>query len=385
VGGGVAVSVLAIFAQRCLSTEQPTVNPLADTLDASLYIAASWLLACLIIGLGSKLLQHFARTGAVQTQVGQYTLAEKLGEGGMGVVYKARHALLRRPAAVKLLQPDRSGAENIARFEREVQLTSLLTHPNTISIYDFGRTDAGTFYYVMEYLDGFDLETLIERDGPQDPARTAHLLAQLCGSLHEAHEAGLIHRDVKPANVMVCQRAGNRDMVKVLDFGLIKQQGISGDVTCVDADRIVGTPLYLSPEALTSPASVSAKSDLYAVGAVGYFLLTGQPPFLGNNLLEVCGHHLHTAPVPPSQRLGKPLPRELEALILSCLSKSPSDRPESAAALQKALLRFAAHWTSERAESWWSAHQPELQSRDSAALDVTEVALQPSEWPALAA
>jgi serine/threonine-protein kinase len=292
----------------------------------------------------------------------------------MGVVYKASHALLRRPAAIKLLHPERAGEQNLKRFEREVQLTSTLTHPNTIGIYDFGRTAEGTFYYAMEYVDGFDLQTLVERDGPQDPARVAHLLAQLAGALREAHGVGLIHRDVKPANIMLCERGGMADVVKVLDFGLIKGLGRQGDPAQSEIPRIVGTPLYLSPEALTAPDRVDARSDLYAVGAVGYFLLTGVPPFSGNNLLEVCGHHLHSNPVPPSERLGAPIPRQLEALILSCLAKSPERRPASAASLQAALLRCAVAWTEERAARWWAERGAKTVGRDSLPLEAARVA-----------
>jgi eukaryotic-like serine/threonine-protein kinase len=278
-------------------------------------------------------------------QLGPYRLDEKIGEGGMGVVYKASHEFLERPAAIKLLPADRAGERDRRRFEREVQLTSRLTHPNTISIYDYGRTPEGTFYYAMEYLDGLDLQTLVEREGPQEPARVAHLLAQLTAALDEAHRVGLIHRDVKPANVMLCERGGVKDVVKVLDFGLIKSLDCRGNGADTEIDRIVGTPLYLSPEALTAPETVDARSDLYAVGALGYFLLTGVPPFSGRNVLEVCGHQLHSAPVPPSQRLGRALPRELEQLLLRCLAKAPQDRPQSAAQLHRAFSRMAAEWS----------------------------------------
>jgi eukaryotic-like serine/threonine-protein kinase len=319
--------------------------------------APAWWLAPVAVAALGVLTLHWLRTRAsLQTRLGQYTLTEKIGEGGMGVVYKANHALLRRPAAIKLLSAERADERDLRRFEREVQLTSMLTHPNTIAIYDFGRTSQGTFYYAMEYLEGLDLQTLVDRDGPQQPARVAHLLAQLAGALQEAHAAGLIHRDVKPANVMCCQRGGTADVVKVLDFGLIKEVGSAGEGAQSDVHQIVGTPLYLSPEALIAPERVDARSDLYAVGAVGYFLLTGQPLFCGNSLLEVCGQHLHSEPVPPSERLGAPIPRELELLILSCLEKSSEARPVNAAALQAALLAFAADWTQERAAEWWAEH-----------------------------
>lgn len=322
--------------------------------------AVWWLLPIAVAAAGILVLRRRKAAAALHNQLGQYTLIEKIGEGGMGVVYKANHALLRRPAAVKLLCAERAGEQELRRFEREVQLTSMLTHPNTISIYDFGRTAEGTFYYAMEYVDGFDLQTLVERDGPQPAARVAHILAQLAGALHEAHAAGLVHRDVKPANVMLCRRGGTSDVVKVLDFGLIKQVGATGEGTLSDVHHIVGTPLYLSPEALIAPERVGAHSDLYALGAVGYFLLTGEPPFAGRTLLEVCGQHLHAEPMPPSERLAAPVPRELEQLILACLAKSPEDRPASAAALQSTLTALAGGWTEPRASEWWAVHGSEL-------------------------
>jgi len=266
---------------------------------------------------------------------GDYTLGEKLGEGGMGVVHKASHRTLGRPAALKLLPAERADGKNLQRFRREVELTSRLTHPNTIRVYDFGRTASGTYYYAMEYVDGVDLETLVEKEGPLHPARVTHLLEQLAGALSEAHAAGLVHRDVKPANVMVCDR-GRADVVKVLDFGLVRD--VRPDAT-FDADlrQVVGTPLYMSPEAITAPEKVDARSDVYAVGALGYFLLTGAPPFSGKKAVEVLGQHVYCDPQPLSARQPA-IPSRLEALILRCLAKSPADRPASAAELRAELL-----------------------------------------------
>jgi len=287
-------------------------------------------------------------------QVGPYTLDEKIGEGGMGVVYRAHHELLKRPTAIKLLPSERAKGRDAERFEREVQLTSTLTHPNTISVYDFGRTADGTFYYAMEYLEGLDLQALVDQAGPQPPARVAHLLAQLCGALGEAHGVGLLHRDVKPANVFLCQRGGMRDVVKVLDFGLIKEFGpLAGNGPRTEVGAIVGTPTYMPPEAVSAPEQMDGRSDLYAVGALGYFLLTGAPPFSGKTVLEVCCQHLHSDPVPPSKRIHAAIPAELEQLILSCLAKAPEARPRDARALQSALLPLASTWTQEKAEAWW--------------------------------
>jgi len=307
---------------------------------------------CGALALGAVVLFGISRRGGRPTpRAGQYALSEKIGEGGMGVVYKASHPLLERPVAIKLLPPERASRENIQRFQREVQRTSRLTHPNTISVYDFGRTRQGLFFYAMEYVDGLDLQTLVERHGALEPARVAHILSQLAGALSEAHAAGLIHRDVKPANLMLCERGGMLDVVKVLDFGL--SQALDGQ-GAGPGDSLVGTPLYLSPEALTAPGSLDARSDLYALGAVGYFLLTGTPPFCGKNVLEVCEQHLHDAPTSPSRRIATPIPRGLEALVMSCLSKAPEQRPASALTLQAALAPLAAGWSQARAERWWS-------------------------------
>ena len=291
------------------------------------------------------------------TRLGQYTLEQKIGEGGMGIVYRARHAMLRRPTAIKLLPPERAGEQNLARFEREVQLTSLLTHPNTIAIYDYGRTPDGVFYYAMEYLDGIDLEELVKRDGPQTPGCVVHILEQVAGALAEAHTARLIHRDIKPANVLLCERGGAPGVAKVVDFGLVKydrpESPTNPALSTVNA--IMGTPLYLSPEAIAQPAALDARSDLYSLGAVGYFLLTGQHVFDAPTVVEVCGHHLHTPPTPPSERLGRALPPDLERVILGCLEKDPERRPQTAAELgaMLAALPCRGEWTQQTAVEWW--------------------------------
>jgi eukaryotic-like serine/threonine-protein kinase len=290
-------------------------------------VVASYAIARVVYGLRAEVKRA--------TRLGQYTLEDKIGEGGMGVVYRARHSLLRRPTAIKLLAPDRTGATDIRRFEREVQLTSSLTHPNTIAIYDFGHTRDGVFYYAMEHLDGVSLSDLVENEGPQEPARVVHILRQIAGALGEAHSVGMIHRDVKPANIFLCERGGMKDFVKVLDFGLVKEMASSGEndkkeVALSRADAIAGTPHYMAPESITSPSDVDARVDIYALGGVAYFLLTGTTPFDGNNLVEICSHHLHTPVERPSLRVKKDLPAALEDVVLACLAKSPKDRPKTA-------------------------------------------------------
>jgi eukaryotic-like serine/threonine-protein kinase len=287
-------------------------------------------------------------------QLGRYTLREKIGEGGMGAVYRAEHAMLRRKTAIKLLLPDRVSASALMRFEREVQLTSQLSHPNTIAIHDYGRTPQGVFYYAMEFLNGKSLEQLIEDEGPQPPGRVVHILKQVAGSLREAHAAGLIHRDIKPGNLFVGVRGGMRDFVKVIDFGLVKQLDAGDAPTLSRADAIAGTPLFMAPESVTDPESIDAKVDTYALGATAYYLLTGTPVFEGRSMVEVCGHHLHSVPEPPSRRIGQPVPARLEALILRCLAKQPEQRPDD----DELLSELSA---CER-ESPWEALAPQEES-----------------------
>lgn len=337
-----------------------TINYAFWSLFALLGIAT---LAMLFSMLRADRLAEQARRDAIELKrLGQYTLEEKLGEGGMGVVYRARHAMLHRPTAVKFLDVAKTNEKAIARFEREVQLTAQLNHPNTIAIYDYGRTPEGVFYYAMEYLDGINLEDLIARHGAQPEGRVIHLLKQVCGSLSEAHSIGLIHRDVKPANILLNARGGQFDVVKLLDFGLVKVSENSNAALVTNAGGVVGTPLYMSPEAFKSPDKVDARSDLYAVGAVGYFLLTGTPLFFGDSVLDILNHQVKTAPDPISQRANQPVSAELEQLLMRCLAKSAAERPASSSELVEALdqLPTAGSWTDSDARKWWRRYIPNL-------------------------
>jgi eukaryotic-like serine/threonine-protein kinase len=312
-------------------------------------------------------------------RLGQYTLIAKLGQGGMGVVYLAQHALLRRHTAVKLIGEDAS-PRAIDRFEREVQATSQLTHPNTIAIYDFGRTEDGAFYYAMEHLDGLDLQDIVTFTGPCPPGRVIHILRQACGALEEAHAAGLLHRDIKPSNIFLCPRRGPADVVKLLDFGLVKELRPSTDRAGAQTqfDMLLGTPLYMSPELISDPQHVDARSDLYALGAVAYFLLVGKPLFAGRSPVEICAQHLYTTPPPPREATSRAIPRDLEAVVLRCLEKKPSSRFADARSLRQALdaCRDAHSWSEDDAGAWWAHH------RD--ALDVRPHPLTPSAPPTLA-
>jgi serine/threonine-protein kinase len=317
-----------------------------------------WVIATITCTVISRVIFGLRAEVREARRFGQYVLERKIGEGAMGVVYRATHAMLRRPAAIKLLHKDRGSESDLVRFEREVQLTSRLVHPNTISIFDYGRTAEGVFYYVMEYLDGLDLQTLVDQYGPVEPTRAIHILAQICGALAEAHALGLIHRDIKPANIVLTERPDASDVVKVVDFGLVKSFG--GNLAeSAASDAITGTPLYMAPEAIAKPDTIDARSDLYAVGAAAYFLLTGQHVFQAATVLEVCSKHMLEAPVRPSERLGKPLPADLEAIVLGCLAKNRDDRPASAAVLRASLLACADALGDDQpaARDWWQAHR----------------------------
>ncbi|MEY2936689.1 MAG: hypothetical protein RL033_7438 [Pseudomonadota bacterium] len=313
----------------------------------------NWSVIALIFsGVASATLYGLRREVRDARRLGQYTLGEKIGEGGMGVVYRASHAMLRRPTAIKLLA-DGSDA-SLARFEQEVHLLAGLSHPNIVTVHDYGRTAGGSFYFAMELLDGMDLEKLVAADGPQPPERVIHILRQVARGLHEAHEVGLVHRDIKPANVFVCRRWGGPDAVKVLDFGLAKNN--AAPATSVTGDNVVlGTPLYISPEALKSSDLVDVRSDVYSLGAVAYYLLTAEPVFTGNTAMEVFIQHLQSLPVVPSERLGRAVPVDLEAVVLRCLAKDSGDRYATAAELERALASCAAAeaWSADRARAWW--------------------------------
>jgi eukaryotic-like serine/threonine-protein kinase len=294
-------------------------------------------------------------------RLGQYVLEEKIGEGGMGEVYRARHGMMRRPSALKLLRSGPADEANLVRFEREVQLTARLTHPNTITIFDYGRTDDGVFYYAMELLDGATLQRIVEVGGPQAEGRVMRILTMACGALAEAHGIGLIHRDIKPANIMLCMQGGERDVVKLLDFGLVKELAVEGDVKISVANTVAGTPQYMAPESMLAPDAVDGRADIYALGAVAYYLLAGGEVFKGKTVVEVCSQHLYEKPERLAAR-GVTVSAELEAVVLACLEKSADLRPQSAVELRRRLEACAVEpWDSERARRWWQDHQVALE------------------------
>jgi len=288
-------------------------------------------------------------------------------------VYQATHTLLRRPTAIKLLKRHDSDDDAVERFEREVQLTSQLTHPNTIAIYDYGHTPDGVFYYAMELLEGINLLQLVDRHGRVAPARAVHILVQACGALGEAHAKGLIHRDVKPPNVFLCERGGVFDTVKVLDFGLVKSlQPSRVDALVTEVGSIMGTPHFMAPEIVKDALKASVQSDIYALGAVAYYLLTGEFLFEGDTPMEICVAQMTHQPKP--MREFAEIPADLEAVVMACLAKRPEDRPESMRALaaRLAACQVAGAWTNEMAEAWWTEHHTaKVESHEAMATTLT--------------
>jgi serine/threonine-protein kinase len=348
--GAASISWIYLLAGESLR-ELPPIVVDAMTFVGMVFVAATGVISHVIYGLRRQVRDAM--------RLGQYQLGRKLGEGGMGVVHEATHLMLRRPTAVKLLPVEKAGEQTVARFEREVQQTSRLEHPNSVSIYDYGRTPDGQFYYAMELVEGVTLQQLVDGHGPVSSARTVSILSQAARALAEAHARGLVHRDIKPANIMLCERAGVPDTVKVLDFGLVKAlDDPAADAGLTQANAIVGTPHYLAPEAISAPDGVGPPADVYGLGAIGYYLLTGRDVFPGDSVIEVCSQHLKSEPEPPSAVLGAPIAPGLEALILRCLAKSPDERPRDGAALVRELEALStAEWTIGDARAWWREHR----------------------------
>jgi plasmid stabilization system protein ParE len=328
----------------------------------------------LIVGLsyaGQRVVYALGKEVTRAQELGSYRLIERLGKGGMGEVWRAKHRLLARPAAIKLLRPSLGegpdGEAAMRRFEREAQVTSQLRSPHTVELWDFGVAGDGRFYYVMELLDGLDLDMLVKRHGPVPAERAIFLLRQMCRSLAEAEDRGLVHRDIKPANILVCRYGGQYDFVKVLDFGIVKvTHSASPDTTMTQENVLRGTPAFIAPEQVLSRNEIDSRADIYSVGCVAYWLLSGDLVFRADTAVGVMMHHAHTRPVPVSERTELPIPSPLNELILSCLEKDPARRPQSARELSRLLsdIPLPTPWTEERALLWWSRHEPSASQLD---------------------
>ncbi len=325
-----------------------------------------YLLVIMMTHVGARAIYRLGRQVAEAREMGSYKLVERLGVGGMGEVWRAEHRMLARPAAIKLVRPEvlSGGGEGrgvtLKRFEQEAQATASMRSPHTIELFDFGVSGDGAFYYVMELLDGFDLEGLVKEFGPISTERAIPLLQQACDSLGEAHERGLIHRDIKPANVFVCRYGRHFDFVKVLDFGLVKHHGKERDDIRVTADNVVGgTPSYMSPEQVAGDQEIDGRSDIYSLGCVAYWMITGQMVFEGS-VVRTMMAHLQETPVPPSQRTELEIPSAFVALVRGCLAKEPEKRPQTADELASLLgdCETAGEWTTEQAKGWWEKVRP---------------------------
>jgi serine/threonine-protein kinase len=339
------VSILASWGRYGLGT-----IPAGWYVSMAVYLGATPALTIFTTGR----LEAYRQAVAEARELGQYRLGRKLGGGGMGEVYLAEHRLLKRPCAVKLVRPEKAADDTfVKRFEREVQAATRLSDPAAVQVYDYGREADGTFYYVMEYLPGLTLEGVVKRAGPLPPGRVVHVLRQVCGALAEAHALGLVHRDVKPGNIMLCRLGGRPDAAKLLDFGLVAGAGVGGDTRLTQAGGVLGTPAYMSPEQARG-GDLGPASDLYSLGAVAYFLLAGRPPFGEDNALGLLHAHL-TAPVVPPSAANPQVPADLEGVVLKLLAKEPWDRFASAAELEAALAGCgcAGDWTAEDAAKWW--------------------------------
>jgi eukaryotic-like serine/threonine-protein kinase len=376
--GRTALISALVFAPTvvvCIARHHPTAflpgfSPGYQKLHMTLNTILWAVLGTVVATIVSRVLYGLRRQVAEASELGQYLLEERIGGGGMGEVWRARHRLLIRPAAIKVIRQTavRGMAADpellVRRFEREARATAALTSPHTVQLYDFGVAEDGRLYYVMELLDGLDLDTLVRREGPLPAERVVHLLRQVCAALQDAHANGLVHRDIKPANVVVSRAGTTFDFVKVLDFGLVKLD------SSVDADRDLlklstddgwsGTPGYMAPEVVMGATETDHRVDIYALGCVAYWLLTGKLVFEGENAMQVMMQHATSEPRRPSARIGRAMPAGLEELVMECLEKDPARRPASAQVLGERLaaVPLPSAWTAERAEQWWAAHRP---------------------------
>jgi serine/threonine-protein kinase len=363
--GSIAAGATAPLALFLLDLTGGVVASGSDYFGTSVHSGFGILFA----SLGARVVYRLSRQVAEARALGSYVLEEKLGQGGMGEVWRARHRMLVRPAAIKLIRPpaarDGRGAvteDLVKRFEREAQTIARLRSPHTVDLFDFGVADDGTFYYVMELLEGLDTDALVRRFGPLPSERVVHVLRQICHSLSEAESLGLVHRDIKPANVFLCRYGEDYDFVKVLDFGLVKtiDEAARAETSLTRENAVAGTPAFIAPEQALGRSELDARADIYSTGCVAYWLLTGKLVFEGDSWAALLASHIHAAPSPPSSCTELPIPAALDRIVLDCLAKDPAARPQSARELSVRLAEIdgAAAWTEARARDWWAKHDP---------------------------
>src|SRR4051794_7264648 len=364
----VPIGVLTYFESATAFQAVLSQSNYSGFISAQVLIIAISLLTGIV---GVHTIGTLRREAFAAKQLGQYRLKKRLGSGGMGEVYLAEHQMMKRPCAVKLIRPEKAGDPRmLARFEREVRATAKLSHWNSIDIYDYGRTADGTFYYVMESLPGHNIGEIVEGYGPIPPGRALYLLDQVCAALAEAHGIGLVHRDIKPANIFCAYRGGESDVIKLLDFGLAKPtMDTNADAQLTMAGTVTGSPLFMSPEQASGDDAVDGRSDIYSLGAVLYYMLTGQPPFMAENPLKVMIAHASQEVVPPT-RVNPDIPRELEEIVLRCLEKDPEHRFQDVASLRAALrdVRLDDPWSADLAAEWWSCNGCPERKREAAEL-----------------
>ena len=383
----VPMALAPLVAPLLLGLTSPSflsVSEEARTLDKITENSLFLVLGAVTAVFGTHTINTFRKEEFRARRLNQYHLTKKLGAGGMGEVYLAEHQLLKRPCAVKLIRPSLSQKPRVlARFELEVRATARLSHWNTVEVFDYGRTEDGTFYYVMEYLPGLSLQELVDRHGPLPPGRIIYLLCQACDALREAHQAGLIHRDLKPPNIFSAYRGARYDVAKLLDFGLVKPIKEEDSPVVTREGTVTGSPLYMAPEQIMRTHAADRRTDIYAMGAIAYFLLTGRPPFLGSDSMAVMVAHARDPVVPPS-RLRDDVPGDLEKVVLRCLEKKPEDRYQDAEGLACALAACAdaGSWSPMQAEAWWQEHEPRALVREiesSSSDQVPDPAISPSD------
>jgi eukaryotic-like serine/threonine-protein kinase len=360
-----SVSSVPVVVGLMIASQATAFRP--DPGQFFFWLVFPYLLVVCMAYVGARVVYGLGTEVKRARELGSYRLEEKLGQGGMGEVWRARHRMLARPAAIKLIRPalaadGRSGVstEAMRRFEREAQVIARLRSPHTVELFDFGVAADGAFYYVMELLDGLDADSLLRRFGPTPAARAVYLLRQVCHSLSEAESCGLVHRDIKPANIFLCRYGEEFDFVKVLDFGIVKSASADEEATGHTQENAVhGTPAFIAPEQAMG-STLDGRADIYATGCVAYWLLTGQFVFTADSPMGLLVQHAQRVPAPPSARTDLPIPAALDQLVLSCLAKDPAQRPQSARELARRLgdLEGVGAWTQDQARDWWATHQP---------------------------